>query len=135
MLNSWGMRSPELRVKRMVVTRFTTAVEILSPRWKYYHRGGNIPTVVEIFSPRWKYYHRCGNIITAVQIFRPRWKYFFQLIHNVSLEKRNLDFIVFQLIHVGSSSWFHCIQLFHYKGWENQACAQGGIAIMTHDFK
>ena len=27
----------------------------LQPRWKYFHRGGNI-TAVEILSPRWKYF-------------------------------------------------------------------------------
>ena len=60
-------------------------------------------TAVEIFSPRWKYSHRGGNV--------------FQLMHNFSLDslQRNLVFIVFQLIHLGSSSLFHIIQLIHYK--------------------
>ena len=73
---------------------------------------------VEIFPPRWKYSHRGGNV--------------FQLIHSFSLDslQRNLDFVVCQSIHVGSSSWFHIIQLIHYKWCENQACAQGEIAIM-----
>ena len=50
-----------------------------------------------------KHFHRGGNV--------------FQLTHNVSLDslQRNLDFIVFQLIHVGSSSCFFIIRLIHYK--------------------
>ena len=106
----------------------STAVGILSPRWKYSHPGGNIITAVEILSPRWKYYHRGGNISTAVEIL-------FHLIHNFSLDslQHNLDFIVFT-IHIGSSSWFHIVQLFHCEWCEKQACVHVEIAIMTHDF-
>ena len=58
-----------------------TAADIFSPRWKYYHRDGNIIM-------RWKYFHRGGNknyfnrggkISTAVEI--P-----FHLINNFSLD-------------------------------------------------
>ena len=59
---------------------------ILSPRWKYFHRGGNILTAVEILSPRWKYFHRGGNSFSLDSL------------------QRNLDFIVLHLIHVGSLS-------------------------------
>ena len=95
--------------------------------WTRRARGRQNCASTELWShdlpPRWKYYHCGGNIITAVEIFFS-WFIILHLIHcNVG---PNLDFIVFQLIHVSSSSWFHIIQ--------NQACAQGEIAIMTSDF-
>ena len=51
----------------------------------YFHRGENVSTAVEMFTPRWKcfhrggnyfhrgdnYFHRGGNVSTAV----PRWKH------------------------------------------------------------
>ena len=43
------------------------------------HARTYISTTVEILSPRWKYYHRDGNIITAVEIL-------FHFIHNFSLD-------------------------------------------------
>ena len=46
---------------------------------------------METFSPRWEYYHRGGNISTAVEIV-------FHLIHNFPLDSRrqfHLDFILF----------------------------------------
>ena len=92
---------------------------------KHFHRGENISTAVIIVPPRWKYSHRGG----AVEIFFSRFVTF-----SLDSLQRNLDFIVFQLIHVGSSSLFHIIRLILYKSCENQACAQGEIAIMTPDF-
>ena len=53
----------------------------------YFHRGENVSTAVEMFTPRWKcfhrggnyfhrgdnYFHRGGNVSTAVEMFPPRW--------------------------------------------------------------
>ncbi len=86
-------------------------ITLQSIKWKIMNLA------VEIFPPRWKYSHPGGNVL--------------KLIHNFLLDslQRNLDFIVFQFIHVGSSSWFHIIRLIHFKWCENQTCAHGEIAI------
>ena len=82
-------RHPGETMKAMLICRMIyhrggniiAAVGILSPRWEYYHRGGNYHRVgniiiaVETFLPRWEYYHRAGNLSTSVGILSPRWKH------------------------------------------------------------
>ena len=46
--------STAVEIISTAVIIISTAVEMFPPRWKCFHRGGNVSTAVEMFPPRWK---------------------------------------------------------------------------------